>query len=204
MRKMTFVLVSLSLVFVGVSACSSDESSPAPVGTGGSAGSSSGGKCNNTADKAALDATYDAGKVSDVAGDCAVGCLGKPDPCVQECIVKGTGLSQDCAGCLAASADCSKKNCLMDCVSDPGSVQCQICQCGLKPGQSVNCLLAYETCSGIANTVCSNIPEAGTEDAPAEAAEEAAAEAAAEAGEEAATEAGEEAAAEASTEAAAD
>jgi hypothetical protein len=191
MRKLTFVLGALSLVLVGVGACSSDESSVPPAGTAGSAGSAgsagaSGGKCANSADEAALEADYDAGKVSNVAGKCAVGCLSSDSGmCVEDCVVAATGISHGCASCVAASADCSKKQCLTECIADPGSAKCAICQCGLQQGKPINCLDAYETCSGIPNTVCGNIPEAGTDDAPAEAAEEAATEA----GEEAATEA---------------
>jgi len=176
MRKLTFVFVSLSLVFVGVSACSSDSSSPA-TGTGGSAGSSAAGKCDNAADKPTMEGTVDGGTVSGFAGKCAVSCLGKADPCVEDCVVAATGISHLCASCVAASADCSKKQCLSECVADPSAVKCQICQCGLQAGKPINCLDAYEKCSGLPNTVCGNIPDSGAEDAPAETSDEAAVEA---------------------------
>lgn len=147
------------------------------AGSGGSAGSAGtvndaggdAGLCATAADTAAVLATYtvtvDGGSaeqtVPQIAKQCGIEALfATPgDPVAQEvataaCIRARTGnaVSEMCVTCVVGSVVCGRENCLSQCLGDD-QVLCDACLCGDNP-LGVNCLDAYETCSGVPNTVC--------------------------------------------------
>ncbi len=95
-----------------------------------------------------------------VAGDCGLNNLGANDAgtCSLFCVAGGTGLSNECSSCYAATVVCSIENCLAPCAADPGSDACGACQ--VESG----CTAAFYECSGLPNeTEGSGTEGSGTE-----------------------------------------
>ena len=133
------------------------------AGSGGSGGAAKGDACLNAADQAALEADYGDGGldecgetrgVSAIATECGIGCITDPDQeaCVKTCLAKEVTLSDGCTSCVIASFLCGRDNCTSDCLSDP-CAGCDACLCGGNDN-GINCLEAYDNCSGLTNTVC--------------------------------------------------
>lgn len=149
------------------------------AGTGGAAGTAGAAgqgpdagtnQCTNTADMAAVQATYpiaDAGDlgVPDIAAICGKGCLGSADSvkCTTDCIRQNTSnaVSEGCAGCFSASVKCTIDNCLSECIADAAAPACIACRCGTNT-DSINCFEAYTACSGIPSSACTP-SDGGTE-----------------------------------------
>lgn len=104
--------------------------------------------CTNAADDALFNDP--AKDVSGKTGNCGVGCIGKKDAvaCAQPCIIKDTGVTSDCAMCLAIQVDCAIKNCIGECAADPGGKACCDCRVAKK------CVENFSTCSGRALETC--------------------------------------------------
>lgn len=71
--------------------------------------------------------------------DCYWG--GKDIPCIIACIVDGTGISEDCAGCFAYLAECTVLSCPM-CVADSSTQECADCR-------NEKCSSSMLECSGV-------------------------------------------------------
>ena len=48
---------------------------------------------------------------------CGMQCLANGGPCVSTCFQKDPGYSVDCSDCIGEMAECTKNNCLGDCIS---------------------------------------------------------------------------------------
>jgi hypothetical protein len=63
--------------------------------------------------------------------------------CSRDCILESLEMTSDCANCYAAFVQCTKKECLGDCLTDPNSEGCSTCQ--VEQG----CREDFNTCSGL-------------------------------------------------------
>lgn len=117
--------------------------------------------CRNDADCAIIATDL----VRATAKDCGLGCLNSSDQdgdgsvcnelleCNTTCVVAntfiydpnegGNGLSEGCASCYSDIAACALKFCFMECVDDPDTGDCVLCQ--LENG----CRIPFEKCSGL-------------------------------------------------------
>jgi len=126
------------------------------AGSGGAAGSAP--ACQNPDDMAAVQATYDAGTIEDVAIGCAMGCLAdmnKIKDCVSSCVQESTGgkMSKACANCFGGTIACIASYCLGSCAGDPTGQGCIDCRCGHNPS-NVSCDGEFASCSGIPDSMC--------------------------------------------------
>lgn len=143
-----------------------------PNNEAGIVDSGPGGMCLSTSDMQALGFMnyQDAGKTTaNVAADCAIAVAilgsyrcdgGTQEQCVTQCFAERTEmrLSAGCTGCVLLGVQCAQTNCIGDCASDPNSLACQRCQCGLTGGP--NCRAMVAACTGIPTTAC-DFPDAG-------------------------------------------
>lgn len=129
--------LSVALAF----ACGSSGGTSAPVsggggssaGGGGSGGSSAGGSCTSGADQAARishDMRLELAK-------CYVACVGEPETCIRDCLVKSVGLSPGCGTCYGDLAWCGR---LCAC-PDLDASTCAECH--------AKCETAFSSCSGV-------------------------------------------------------
>jgi hypothetical protein len=84
------------------------------------------------------------GNIATIAGQCGLGCVGKPRDCITTCI-KGqlATLSDACTGCYADTVTCAQTNCLQPCLGGTSSDACVQCQI------TAGCRSAFATCSGL-------------------------------------------------------
>jgi len=96
------------------------------------------GNCDNAGDIAAVN-REDYGDmsdqdVSDLAGDCGVGCIADPNivGCTATCVVAATGdeISMECAICYSAAVACGAERCIGVCLAAPDSEECGACISG--------------------------------------------------------------------------
>jgi hypothetical protein len=165
---------ALHLLFVATSAvalfaCGSDTTTTGTTGTGGSASTSTtsasgtGGSaststttgtstasssgtgagvmnaCTNMADAAVI-AAKDVKAITTMCGQMNVGA----EPATKNCIIMGTGLTDDCAGCYSGEVDCVSEHCIGaegKCLTAPADQLCTDCR-------NMYCVPAYEACSG--------------------------------------------------------
>ena len=94
--------------------------------------------CTNEADMAVLKGDPE---VSAKIKDCAMNCMAEEDKvtCATDCIVADTGLGADCAGCYTGTFMCSVASCLTQCLADPDSMPCVICQAEFCAGEFLAC-----------------------------------------------------------------
>ena len=102
------------------------------------------GACNNAVDLAALNSS----DAFEVAETCLIdsGC-GLDERCLALCIVKETGVSEDCAMCWSALAFCGVERCSSHCLGSPEGDLCIECL-------EKNCLSDFEDCAGITWELC--------------------------------------------------
>ncbi len=94
------------------------------------------GACVNPADGLVLsDAGFQA-----TMNTCIQGCIMAASGCTGECLMRETGLSAGCAACFDEIFDCTKRNCMFQCI-DSGSASCAACR-------EQNCNAAFEACAG--------------------------------------------------------
>ena len=104
-----------------------------------------GGKCENEADLAILEAS----DANNTSKECAVGPCGGDVDCLADCIINGNeakeidgiGLSEGCAACFAGSTACGFASCLADCIADATSEGCLTCM-------AEHCTQAFCDCAG--------------------------------------------------------
>jgi hypothetical protein len=116
------------------------------AGMGGSAGMGGEGgmggmatptdACTNVDDLAIV---CDAG-FGDEVSTCARAESGQGGP-TADCLVRDTGVSQDCATCYGNVTQCIFDSCLADCATDPDSEECLQCRAD-------NCDTAFNSCTG--------------------------------------------------------
>lgn len=71
-------------------------------------------------------------------------CLsGQDENCARDCMLRELDMSEDCAGCYATFVNCTIKECLGECLTDPDSDGCHECQV------TKGCRGAFNTCSGL-------------------------------------------------------
>lgn len=123
--------------------------------------------CTNTADQAALNATYGDGggrSIAEISTACGLACIAAPtQSCVDTCINNATknGISAGCTGCFSVRLLCTIANCAQVCAAAPTSAACANCGCGNNPNK-VNCVKGFTTCSGIPSTTeCPSSFDAG-------------------------------------------
>jgi hypothetical protein len=95
--------------------------------------------CINAADKAIV-AAKDVKGITTTCGQMNVGA----EPATKNCIVTGTGLSDDCAGCYSGEVDCVSAHCIGaegKCLIAPTDALCLACR-------AKYCAAPFETCSG--------------------------------------------------------
>jgi len=97
------------------------------------------GACINAADKAII--SNRVSTIEKTMGTCIFQCLTGGEPCIKNCMVKATGLSEACATCFAKTGACSLSKCLI-CAAGQDKPECQDCL-------AKNCLPAFEACSGL-------------------------------------------------------
>ena len=95
--------------------------------------------CNNEDDAAAMLSSDPKAKSS----ECGLACISDPDitTCAVNCIVDGTGLTQDCAFCFGDHTGCLASVCLFDCF-DPTTPACLACL-------ATSCDPGFEACAGV-------------------------------------------------------
>lgn len=163
MRTLTSALLVLSFVVAGVAACSSDESSPAPVGKGGSGGATDGGggAAGSTAGSGGTGTggTSTGGTAGGATGGTAgtAGSGGGTDQCVNakdEAALQGTYTVGDASGVpiTGVAAACGKsclgkadlQKCTTDCIvtTTGGAISegCAGCVAGSVTCIVLNCL----------------------------------------------------------------
>lgn len=111
------------------------------TGTASSSGTGAGVKdaCINAADTAII-GMKDVKAITTMCGQMNVGA----EPATHNCIVKQTGLSEDCAGCYSGQVDCISDHCIGGegmCLTKPADQLCTDCR-------NKYCVPAYEACSG--------------------------------------------------------
>ncbi len=101
------------------------------------------GACDNSADEAIIDP--DPGLILSSATDCHITCLGEDDVgmCATICLEDSTGLTSGCAQCYSEATTCVVNNCLAQCLVDPGSEECYVCQF------EAGCIGAFFACTGL-------------------------------------------------------
>merc|ERR1711904_515245 len=72
---------------------------------------------------------------------CGMQCLANGGPCVSTCFQKDPGYSVDCSDCIGEMAECTKNNCLGDCISG-NDAKCSQCV-------NAKCKPAFTQCSGL-------------------------------------------------------
>ena len=79
-----------------------------------------------------------------MSGACTLDCLGSNDQvaCFTNCIVNNSGLSDNCAECIAVRQVCLFTECAV-CLFDPGSAACQACMA------NTTCNSDFALCSGL-------------------------------------------------------
>jgi thiol-disulfide isomerase/thioredoxin len=82
--------------------------------------------------------------LTNAGGFCVLDCLGSGDlvACMTNCIVNNSGLSENCAECIAVRQACLFTECPA-CLLDPGSVACQACM------TTSTCAADFSLCSGL-------------------------------------------------------
>ena len=103
------------------------------------------GACLNAEDLSLLSTPAEKKQVSAISIDCGIGCLGEDDvkACSVACIVESAGLSSECSECYGNFTDCSKWNCLAECLADPSGDACFDCQ------TNAGCFAGFCACSGL-------------------------------------------------------
>lgn len=97
------------------------------------------GACSNAEDGAVL-MTIDVAMEARTCGNMCFGGAG----CVTRCM-EGVGLSTECATCFGSVAQCTVRNCALDC---SGSDEAACTACRVMAG----CVSAFEACSGLPGT----------------------------------------------------
>ena len=102
------------------------------------------GACANDADLGILNETdpVPIAQLCLMESDC-----GNDPACISRCIAEESGISGECAACYGDLAVCALRNCVADCVLDPGGPDCIPCL-------EEHCMLDFEACAGIQLTPC--------------------------------------------------
>lgn len=100
--------------------------------------------------------------LGDLVGACAQECAQESDPagCTETCLARSLAgddavPSPMCQDCYEASALCAIARCALLCLTDASDPNCINCVCG-KNGAAVDCIGAFEVCSGLASARCDN------------------------------------------------
>jgi hypothetical protein len=95
--------------------------------------------CESEADQALLG--DDLTPITTQALQCAADC-DNPEGCVLPCLRDAVALSEGCAGCFAAAAECAAQSCASACLVSPPLPECSACIQGA-------CAEAFGPCSGV-------------------------------------------------------
>ncbi|CEP03452.1 Uncharacterized protein PBTT_02848 [Plasmodiophora brassicae] len=97
-----------------------------------------GGACLGPKD---ADATSQHEKMQELTAKCGGKCRGN-EHCTTVCMEREAGLSKPCAECYGQDAQCTKKNCFIQCMIDQMSRSCLECS-------YEHCHEAFAECSGV-------------------------------------------------------